>query len=74
MNDYGIWTAITPLITIILAIMKRQVILSLLIGILVGYTVINNHNILLGIQATLKGIIATFASPGNTQAIIFILF
>lgn len=73
MNDYGIWTIITPIITIILSIITRQVILSLLIGILVGYTVINDHNILLGIQATLTGIIATFAAPSNTQTIIFIL-
>ncbi|MGP1947094.1 MAG: Na+/H+ antiporter NhaC family protein [Arsenophonus sp. NC-PG7-MAG3] len=73
MNNYGIWTVITPLITIILAIMTRQVILSLLMGILVGYTVINDYNILSGIKATLIGIIATFASAENTQTIIFIL-
>ncbi|MGP1928934.1 MAG: Na+/H+ antiporter NhaC family protein [Arsenophonus sp. NC-WZS1-MAG3] len=73
MNNYGIWTVITPLITIILAIMTRQVILSLLMGILVGYTIINDHNILSGIKATLIGIIATFASTENTQTIIFIL-
>ena len=34
MQDYGIWTVITPVVTIILAICTRQVILSLLIGIL----------------------------------------
>lgn len=28
MHDYGIWTIITPLVTIILAILTRQVILS----------------------------------------------
>jgi hypothetical protein len=37
MHDYGIWTIITPLVTIILAILTRQVILSLLTGIFVGY-------------------------------------
>ena len=41
MHDYGIWTIITPLVTIILAILTRQVILSLLTGIFVGYAVIN---------------------------------
>jgi cystathionine gamma-lyase len=48
MHDYGIWTIITPLVTIILAILTRQVILSLLTGIFVGYTVIN-HSIIQGL-------------------------
>lgn len=42
MHDYGVWTVITPLITIILAILTRQVVLSLLTGIFVGYVVIHN--------------------------------
>ncbi|MEQ1976688.1 Na+/H+ antiporter NhaC family protein [Xenorhabdus sp. SGI240] len=73
MNDYGIWTIITPVVTIILAIFTRQVILSLLLGILVGFTVINDHNIILGIQGTSEGIIDTFSSSGNTKTIIFML-
>ncbi|MGL4859395.1 MAG: Na+/H+ antiporter NhaC family protein [Enterobacteriaceae bacterium] len=72
MNDYGIWTIVTPLVTIFLAIFTRQVILSLLIGIFVGFTVIN-HSITGGIGGTLNGIIETFASPGNSRTIIFML-
>lgn len=71
MNDYGIWTIITPLVTIGLAIWTRQVILSLLAGILVGFTVINGFNPLLGVNATLDGIITTFSSAGNTRTILF---
>lgn len=73
MNDYGIWTIVTPMVTILLAIFTRQVILSLLLGILVGFTVIYDHNILLGINGTLDGIINTFASPGNTKTILFMV-
>ncbi|WP_341270401.1 Na+/H+ antiporter NhaC family protein [Morganella morganii] len=73
MQDYGIWTVITPVVTIILAICTRQVILSLLIGILVGFTVIHDHNLLLGIRATLEGIIDVFKSSGNAKTIIFML-
>lgn len=40
MNDYGIWTIVTPMVTILLAIFTRQVILSLLLGVIVGFTVI----------------------------------
>lgn len=73
MQDYGIWTVITLVVTIILAICTRQVILSLLIGILVGFTVIHDHNLLLGIRATLEGIIDVFKSSGNAKTIIFML-
>lgn len=73
MQDYGIWTIITPIVTILLAILTRQVILSLMLGILVGFTVIHDHSILLGIKGTVDGIIDTFASPGNTRTIVFIV-
>jgi tetracycline resistance efflux pump len=73
MHDYGVWTIITPLVTICLAIFTRQVILSLLMGIVVGFTVINDHNLLQGISGTLNGIIDTFSSPGNTRTVIFMV-
>jgi Na+/H+ antiporter NhaC len=72
MHDYGIWTVITPLVTIFLAIFTRQVILSLLAGIVVGFIVIH-HSLLGGIGATLNGIIETFASPGNARTVIFMV-
>ncbi|ROR58381.1 UNVERIFIED_ORG: transporter (NhaC family) [Providencia alcalifaciens] len=73
MQDYGIWTVITPIVTIILAILTRQVMLSLMLGILVGFTVIHDHNVLLGVQGTVDGIIDTFSSAGNTRTIVFMV-
>ncbi|MGG4607180.1 Na+/H+ antiporter NhaC family protein [Providencia sp. Me31A] len=73
MQDYGIWTIITPIVTIILAILTRQVMLSLMLGILVGFTVIHDHNILLGIKGTVDGIINTFSDAGNTRTIVFMV-
>ena len=73
MHDYGIWTVITPIVTIILAILTRQVMLSLMLGILVGFTVINDHNVLLGVKGTVDGIINTFSSAGNTRTIVFMV-
>lgn len=72
MHDYGVWTIITPMVTVILAILTRQVILSLLTGIFIGYTVIN-HSIIQGIGGTLNGIIETFSSSGNTRTIVFMV-
>lgn len=71
MEDYGIWTVITPLVTIGLAIVTRQVILSLLAGALVGTTVIAGFNPLLGIKGTVDGIIGVFGSAGSTRTILF---
>ncbi|WP_272680950.1 Na+/H+ antiporter NhaC family protein [Providencia sp. PROV129] len=73
MHDYGIWTVITPIVTIILAILTRQVMLSLMLGILVGFTVINDQNVLLGVKGTVDGIINTFSSAGNTRTIVFMV-
>jgi len=72
MQDYGIWTVITPLVTIVFAIVTRQVIPSLMAGIFVGFTVIN-HGLAGGISGTLNGIIDIWASPGNARTVIFIM-
>lgn len=72
MNSYGIWTIVTPLVTILLAIVSRQVILSLMVGICVGFVVLN-HDLLLGIAATLNGIIETLASAGSARTVIFMI-
>ncbi|HGP2369221.1 TPA: Na+/H+ antiporter NhaC family protein [Salmonella enterica] len=72
MSDYGIWTIITPMVTIILAIFTRQVILSLLTGAFVGYAVIH-HSIILGVNGTLNGIIEVFSSSGNARTVVFMV-
>lgn len=72
MDNFGIWTVITPLVTICLAVFTRQVILSLLAGIAVGFTVIN-HSLVVGLSATLNGIIDTFSSSGNTRTVVFMV-
>ena len=73
MIDYGIWTVITPLVTIILAILTRQVMISLLAGVVVGFTVMAGFNPLTGVKDTLAGIIDIFTSAGNTRTILFCL-
>ncbi|EKR0896842.1 sodium:proton antiporter [Salmonella enterica] len=72
MHDYGVWTVITPLITIILAILTRQVVLSLLTGVFVGYVVIHD-SLIQGVIGTLNGIIETFSSAGNTRTVVFMV-
>lgn len=73
MQDYGIWTVLTPLLTILLAVLTRQVILSLLTGSVFGFIVLHDFHILEGIKATLDGIIKIFADGGNAKTIIFMV-
>lgn len=69
MQDYGIWAVLTPLLTIFLAILTRQVILSLLTGSVFGFIVLHDFHVLGGIKATLDGIIKIFADGGNAKTI-----
>lgn len=73
MHDFGIWSILTPLLTICLAIITRQVILSLLMGIFLGFTVLHGFNIFAGIKGTLDGIINIFADAGNARTIVFMI-
>ncbi|MBN2111251.1 MAG: hypothetical protein JW705_09245, partial [Methanosarcinaceae archaeon] len=51
-TTYGALTLVPPLIAIILSIWKRQAILSLLLGIWVGATIVNNYDPLVGLLET----------------------
>lgn len=73
MQDYGIWAVLTPLLTIFLAILTRQVILSLLTGSVFGFIILHDFHVLGGIKATLDGIIKIFADGGNAKTIIFMV-
>ncbi len=71
MENYGIWSLIPPLAAILLAIKTRQVFVSLLSGIWLGWIVINHGNVWLGTMDTLQALVDVFADPGNTRTIMF---
>ncbi len=71
MSDYGFLSVIPPVLAILLAIKTRQVLFSLLLGILLGYIILADWNIVKGAFATLDGIVNVFKSEGNTRTIIF---
>lgn len=60
-----------PLLAIILALRTRQVYISLVIGIWLGWMVIEDWNPLEGTIATLEGFVEVFKTPGNTKTIMF---
>jgi Na+/H+ antiporter NhaC len=69
--DYGIWSLLPPALAIVLAIATRQVLISLLAGIWVGYTLAEDGNPLLGAIASLDACVDVFSDRGNTCVILF---
>ena len=69
--EYGWLSVVPPLFAIFLAIKTRQVYLSLFLGIVVGWIIFSNGNILKGIELSIQSIIDVFKDAGNTRVIIF---
>ena len=71
MHDYGILSLIPPVIAIVLAIRTRQVFVSLLFGIWLGWIIINDYHILQGSFATIEALVGVFKEPDHTRTIMF---
>ncbi len=69
--EYSWLSVIPPLFAILLAIKTRQVFLSLFLGIVVGWIIISDGNILKGIELSLQSIVDVFKDAGNTRVVIF---
>lgn len=73
MFEPNILSVVPPLFAIILAIVTRQVILSLSIGIWIGYCILQSVNPLAGLAMGIEGVIAVFADAGDTRVLVFTL-
>jgi tetracycline resistance efflux pump len=71
MSDFGILSVLPPLLAIILALRTKQVYISLVVGIWLGWLIISDWNLLGGTIATLEGFVDVFKNPGNTRTIMF---
>jgi tetracycline resistance efflux pump len=71
---FGFWSVVPPLLAIVLAIRTRQVIFSLLAGLLAGYTILNQGNPFMGLLHSLDGLVNVFKSASNTRTVLFTLF
>ncbi len=70
MTELGWWTVVPPLLAIACALITRQVILSLFMGIWVGWTILA-RNPLTGLADALQSLIDVFADGYNTKVILF---
>ena len=68
------WMSILPpLLAIALAIITRQVILSLSMGIWIGFCLLESVNPVTGIALALDGIVNVFSDAGDTRVLMFTL-
>ena len=71
MEHFSYWSLFPPLLAIILAIKTRQVFVSLLFGIWLGWIILSGGNPLSGTLATIQALVDVFKDPGNTKTIMF---
>ena len=73
MADYGIWSIIPPLLTIVLAIVTRPVIVSLVLGVVLGALVLADFRVGAGLAGAAQGMVDVFKSDGSAKVLIFIV-
>lgn len=72
MHDYGIWSLVPPLLTVVMAIVTRQVVLSLLVGVVLGYLVLNGFAPGTSASAAAQGLVDVFKADDSAKVLIFI--
>jgi tetracycline resistance efflux pump len=71
MDHYGFVSLLPSFVAIVLAIMTRQVFLSLIAGIFIGYFVLNNWAFFPAVNDTIEGVVNVFAQSSSTKTILF---
>ena len=72
-SDYGFLSLLPSLVAILLAVITKRVLLSLLLGLWVGYLVIANGDPLNATLQTVSALAATLESASNSYTILFTL-
>ncbi len=70
---FGFWSVVPPLLTIVLALVTKNVFVSLMLGIFSSCMVMCGGDIFDGVNEAFYGIIHTFESNGNTVVLISFL-
>ena len=71
--QYGFWSIVPPLVTIVLALALKNVFISLLIGIFLACLILCGGNPIVGLNDTFYGLVNTFSSSGNTIVLMSML-
>lgn len=71
MEHYGFLSLLPPVIAIAFAIKTRQVFVSLLFGVWLGWIILSQGNLINGTTATIQALVDVFKDSGNTRTIMF---
>lgn len=71
--DFGFWSVVPPIVTIVLAILTKSVFVALFIGVFLSYLVITSWHFFSALDMTLTGFVNVFSSTGNTIVILSML-
>jgi Na+/H+ antiporter NhaC len=71
MEHFGFLSVLPPLVAIVLAIKTRQVFISLLFGIWMGWVILSDGNVFSGTINTIQALVDVFKDSGNTRTIMF---
>ncbi|MCY6960673.1 Na+/H+ antiporter NhaC family protein [Clostridium brassicae] len=71
MADYGIYSLLPPIIAIILAIVTKQVLISLFAGVFIGKLVLSGWAFFPALNDSMQSVIDVFQSQSNTKTIVF---
>ncbi len=71
MEHHGFLSILPPVLAIALAIKTRQVFVSLLFGIWLGWIILSDGNFVNGTTATVQALVDVFKDAGNTRTIMF---
>ncbi len=71
MEHFSFWSILPPILAIILAIKTKQVFVSLLFGIWLGWVILSGGNFLDGTINTVQALVDVFKDSGNTKTIMF---
>lgn len=71
MVETGILSLLAPAVTIVLAITTRQVILSLVVGIISGFLVLSNFHVGNALADSVQGLVGVFKSEWAVKILIF---
>jgi len=71
MESFGFLSLLPPVIAIVLAIRTKQVHISLLFGIWLGWIIIDGFNPIRGSFDTIEALVNVFQDAGNTRTIMF---
>lgn len=70
-GNYGLWSLVPPILAIVLCIVLKEALISLIIAVLVGTTILNSGNIWVGLENTANIMIEQVADSWNASIILF---